>query len=117
LRLLAVLLLAVLAACGSSSTGGSSSSTAAGTSLTVTVWPDGSKPDHTTTTFTGAVTAADLAPVPSGSACTMIFGGPQKATITGTLDGQPVNASFERSNGCEIARWENLVKLGVLPTP
>lgn len=47
-------------------------------------------------------------PVPKDQACTMIFGGPQTATIEGSYKGAPVNASFSRSNGCEINRWEAL---------
>jgi hypothetical protein len=38
-------------------------------------------------------------------ACTMIFGGPQVATVKGTWRGKPVDARFARDNGCEIARW------------
>lgn len=47
-------------------------------------------------------------PVPKDQACTMIFGGPQRATVTGTLEGQDVDAAFERSNGCEMQRWDTL---------
>lgn len=50
-----------------------------------------------------------LAPVPADQACTMIYGGPETATITGTLRGKKVKASFSRSNGCEIDRWDQLV--------
>ena len=45
--------------------------------------------------------------------CTQQFGGPQKATITGTWKGEAVNASFSRTNGCEISRWQSLK--GLLP--
>lgn len=41
-----------------------------------------------------------------GVMCTMIYGGPQTATVTGTWRGQTINASFNRKNGCEIHRWE-----------
>ena len=47
-------------------------------------------------------------PVPEDQPCTMIYGGPQEATITGTLDGVEVDARFIRQNGCEIARWDAL---------
>jgi hypothetical protein len=124
-RGLLVLLALALAACGGTAAGGSSSSTgssptpsssATGTSLTVTYWADGENPAvKTTTTYTGSVDVADLAPVPPSTPCTMIYGGPQKAAITGTVDGQPVTASFNRSNGCEIARWDKLATQGVLP--
>ena len=49
-----------------------------------------------------------FAPVPKGTACTQIYGGPQEADVTGTYRGQPVNAHFERGNGCEIARWDKV---------
>jgi hypothetical protein len=38
--------------------------------------------------------------------CTEIYGGPQTASITGTVDGKPVRARFARTNGCEISRWD-----------
>lgn len=47
-------------------------------------------------------------PVPKDQACTMIFGGPQTATITGSYKGAYVDATFSRGNGCEIDRWEKL---------
>lgn len=52
-------------------------------------------------------------PVPPGSVCTMIYGGPQRATVEGIARGKPVAARFDRTNGCEIARWDALVP--VLP--
>ena len=56
-----------------------------------------------------------LAPVPPDTACTMIFGGPEQATAVGVLNGEEVDASFERSNGCELDRWDRhaaLLQLG-----
>jgi hypothetical protein len=47
-------------------------------------------------------------PVPPDVACTEIYGGPSTARVTGELDGKPIDASFSRSNGCEIARWDKL---------
>ena len=47
-------------------------------------------------------------PVPKDQACTMIFGGPQTATIVGLIRRAHVDATFSRSNGCEIDRWEKL---------
>ena len=41
----------------------------------------------------------------SGAMCTQQFGGPETAVVTGTLDGEQINASFSRENGCEIDRW------------
>jgi hypothetical protein len=37
--------------------------------------------------------------------CTQIYGGPEEAEVVGTLNGEQVNATFSRQNGCEIDRW------------
>jgi len=47
-----------------------------------------------------------FAPVPPDAMCTEIYGGPQTATVTGRLRGEPVNARFSRTDGCQIARWD-----------
>ncbi|WP_037772291.1 SSI family serine proteinase inhibitor [Streptomyces sclerotialus] len=52
-----------------------------------------------------------FAPVPSGTACTMQYGGPVTAHVTGRWAGRPVDATFKRDNGCEIGRWDKLVPL------
>ncbi|MDT9701615.1 SSI family serine proteinase inhibitor [Streptomyces sp. P17] len=54
-----------------------------------------------------------FAPVPAGSVCTMQYGGAATAHVTGTWAGRPVDARFDRGDGCEIARWDRLVP--VLP--
>ena len=46
-----------------------------------------------------------FAPVNKRQVCTDIFGGPETATVEGTLRGEVVSAKFSRQNGCEIARW------------
>ncbi|MFJ5675325.1 SSI family serine proteinase inhibitor [Streptomyces sp. NPDC093097] len=46
-----------------------------------------------------------FAPVPRGARCTMMYGGPARAHVSGTWAGRPVNADFRRTNGCEIERW------------
>ncbi|MFE7298429.1 SSI family serine proteinase inhibitor [Streptomyces sp. NPDC057579] len=46
-----------------------------------------------------------FAPVPQGAQCTMMYGGPARAHVTGRWAGRPVNADFRRTNGCEIERW------------
>jgi hypothetical protein len=45
-------------------------------------------------------------PVPGDVACTQQYGGPEKATVKGTLDGKEIDATFSRVNGCEITRWD-----------
>jgi len=54
-----------------------------------------------------------LPPVPKGTMCTQVYGGPETATITGTWRGRQINSQFSRTNGCEISRWNALT--GVLP--
>jgi hypothetical protein len=49
-----------------------------------------------------------FAPVPKDKACTQVFGGPEEAVVTGTFRGKPVNAQFNKGNGCEIARWNSV---------
>ena len=56
-----------------------------------------------------------FAPVPPDAMCTEIYGGPQTATVTGTLRGEPVDAEFSRTDGCQIARWDR--HLAVLVEP
>ena len=43
---------------------------------------------------------------PARQACTMQYGGPEVATVAGTLDGDPVDATFSRQDGCAIARFD-----------
>jgi hypothetical protein len=49
-----------------------------------------------------------FAPVPKHVACTQIYGGPQEADVRGVFRGRPVEAHFDRGNGCEIARWDKV---------
>jgi hypothetical protein len=53
---------------------------------------------------------------PVGVACTEQYGGPDAATITGTIDEQPVNTTLDRTNGCGISDWDDLLA-AVLPSP
>ena len=108
---------------GSGGPGGSSGATA----LTVRVDSGASTPSHSYTLtcdpaggdHPAAVAACSalaavgdpFRPTPSGMACDLIYGGPQRATVTGTYRGRAVSASFSRVNGCEVARWNALVAL------
>jgi len=49
-----------------------------------------------------------VAPVAPGTsrACTQQYGGPQKAAVTGMVDGVAVDSTFARTNGCEISAWD-----------
>lgn len=68
--------------------------------------PRGSHPDPAAACRLLSELVEPFAPVPRGAMCTEIYGGPQTATVTGTLRGEPVNAQFRRTDGCEIARWD-----------
>jgi hypothetical protein len=49
-----------------------------------------------------------FAPVSPRTVCTEIWGGPQTARVVGKVQGRRVWASFSRTNGCHIARWNRL---------
>ena len=51
------------------------------------------------------------APVRRDTVCTLQYGGPATARVTGTWAGRPVDAAFDRGDGCGIARWDRLVPL------
>ena len=41
-------------------------------------------------------------------ACTQQYGGPEKAHVTGTLEGRAVDVTLTRADGCGIADYEAL---------
>ena len=104
-----------------SSTSGTST-TASRTDLVVTVWPQGRGRSRQWTlrcdpvggslpnaaTACAQLTAEALRPLPRDTICTQIYGGPQRARVRGRIDGRAVAASFSRSNGCEIHRWDSV---------
>ena len=53
--------------------------------------------------------ADPAAPTPPDQPCTEIFGGPDVMTITGTLEGEEIDARFTRANGCEIERYDRFL--------
>ena len=121
---IAVLTLAALAATGCMDQSDSSSGQPGRTEIEISVSPDGK--DGPTNVWTlkcpdggtlpdpkracTRLEALDdpFAPVPKNVACTMIYGGPHIAAVRGTFRGQPVDATFNRVNGCEIERWNKL---------
>jgi hypothetical protein len=105
----ALVLILLAGGCG----GDDESRSASTADLVVTVWPSGpARPQrrhHVTCPGQRAcrgLTRARLAPVAANVACTQVYGGPATARVRGTLHGKPVDARFDRTNGCEIARWE-----------
>jgi subtilisin inhibitor-like len=97
--------------------------------LSITVWPQGRRhpakvwtlrcdppggtlPDRgTACRRLSAFVSNPFSPVPPGSVCTQIYGGPQEALVRGRFRGRSVWARFRRRNGCEIARWNRLAFL------
>jgi hypothetical protein len=118
--------LALISGCGlrggASGSGSGDSATAAATDLVVTVWPQGQgrlrKWTLTCDPVGGTLprpaaacsqlTPEALRPLPRDTICTQIYGGPQRARVTGRVDGRAVDARFSRSNGCEIHRWDSV---------
>jgi LysM repeat protein len=69
----------------------------------------------------GAVTAVATAHA-AVRACEEVYGGPQRATITGTIGARRVALTIDRADGCGIADWNRLLPLlgdperrGVIP--
>jgi len=46
-----------------------------------------------------------------GIMCTQIYGGPEQATVTGTIDGDSVDTTIARADGCGVADWTLLEAL------
>src|SRR5487761_1093526 len=77
--------------------------------------PGGTHPDPALACQALSSTPDPFAPVPAGVMCSMIYYGPQTATITGYWQGQPVSAQFSRVNGCQEQRWETIAPVLVVP--
>jgi hypothetical protein len=71
----------------------------------------GTHPHPAVACATLAQAKAPFAPVRIGVMCSMIDGGPQTASITGTWDGKRVAATYSRVNGCQTARWNKIWKV------
>jgi hypothetical protein len=48
-------------------------------------------------------------------ACSQIYGGPERALVTGTVGGRRIRHGFSRTNGCGVAEWRRAMPL--LPRP
>jgi hypothetical protein len=115
-------LILVAAGCGDEDDEGGSDSGSGATELSVTLDPDGPGGQEAMTESVACeagadespcanLTAEDMAPVPPATACTEIYGGPDEATLDGTIAGEPVTAIFTRANGCEIERFDRITPL------
>jgi hypothetical protein len=127
MRFILLVALAALVASGAQTSAGERASVRA--QLRITVWPRG--PDGRSAAYTlrcpsgegtlpGAARAcarlAELgrqafAPVPRDAFCTEIYAGPQVARVTGLLQGRKLWATFRRTDGCQIERWNRLAFL------
>jgi subtilisin inhibitor-like len=124
MRWLAILALAFTATAAAAS---ATAITETSTSLTVTYW-EGGRPSTDRVTWTLSCRPARgtlrrpgvacshlaaggwklFAPLPTDIACTQIYGGPQVARVIGVVDGKRVWATFTRTDGCQISRWNKL---------
>ena len=108
----------VLAACGEEDRETPASPQSQDRALTVEVTKTG---DPQTFTCADGCDRAALAEVVASTedtmrACTELYGGPETAHLTGTLDGEPVDVTITRNNGCGIADYDALFEaLGAQP--
>ncbi len=113
----ALLAATALAACGADDEQPAATAPADSTRLTVEVTGAGSDPIAIELRCGGAKPceqgrldklAAVAEPADPARACTQQYGGPEKAHMTGTLEGEPVDVTVTRSDGCGIADYEAL---------
>ena len=127
MRLLgATVVLAALVGCGS---GNGSAAAEPWARLTITAWPQGSDaggqvrwtlrcgpvggthPNRVRACARLSRLSNPFRPVPKDMACTQIYGGPEQALVTGTFRGRKVTARFNRTDGCQIERWNRIAVL------
>jgi hypothetical protein len=53
---------------------------------------------------------------PPDQVCPQVYGGPDVATITGNIGEQPVSTTIDRTDGCGINEWDEILG-DVLPPP
>jgi hypothetical protein len=119
-----VLVLAALAGCGGgdgNDDGSMPSQSAA--ELEIVVWPSGRSGDQHEATLRCSPAGGSLEDPeevcrrlesmerpftrpPDDVVCTEIYGGPAVAEIRGTFRGTQVDATFARTDGCEIELWD-----------
>ena len=121
--LIAAALALAVAGCGDSDDDddGTGSGEPGTTELTVTLDPDGpgAETARSETTSCGAeaedacarLQPTDFAPLDAGTPCTQLYGGPDEATVEGTVDGEEVTATLTRADGCEVERFDRFLPL------
>jgi hypothetical protein len=106
----ALLLVAVFAGCGGDDEQ-PASAPADSTELRVEVTQAASQPIRMTLRCGGDCDLAALKQALKKDptrACTLQYGGPEKARVTGTLDGKPVDVTVDRADGCGITAYQTL---------
>jgi hypothetical protein len=122
---LAAVLLLLAAACSDSGTAKDVT-----VNIKITVWPKGQDagrravnwrlrcnplggnlPHGDRACYMLTVVSRPFAPVPRDRACTQIYGGPDIAHVVGRFRGRRVDATFRRTDGCEITRWDRIAFL------
>jgi hypothetical protein len=114
MRPLAVLLLCALAlvACGDDGEEEASAPLDA-TRLQVQVTGAGAEPVEMQLVCSGRCDIEQVRSAIAGAqdeerACTLQYGGPEKAHVTGTLEGDDVDVTIDRADGCGIADYDAL---------
>ncbi|RYJ05551.1 MAG: hypothetical protein EON52_10980 [Actinomycetales bacterium] len=115
-ELVAALLLAVLcAACGSEEAAQDGPGSGKATEVQVSIrTAPGDQPERVLLVCGSDAGCAELKsldarvlePVDGTKPCTQLYGGPEVVTLTGTIDRKAVNATFSRTDGCEIERYD-----------
>jgi hypothetical protein len=101
---------ATLAACGGDDTE-QPAAPAESTQLDVEVTGAASQPIRMTLHCGGTCDEARVdkaLTVEPDRACTLQYGGPEKAHVIGTVKGRPVEVTLDRADGCGIAAYEAL---------
>ncbi len=132
----AVALAAALGGCGEADEPASAPATPSAAQVELTIVHDDGRGERSTGTLTCAdgetraegalrdrATAAKLcaqarrvasfltSTPPGRRVCSQIYGGPETARITGTIDGETVDRRLKRTNGCEIADFKRVAGL------
>lgn len=81
----------------------------AGVQYTLRCSPPGGDHPRAAAACAALTASADpFRPLPADRQCTLVFGGPDRASVTGSWRGRPVDLQLSRTDGCHIAQWDAL---------